>query len=314
MRTCVPKRLHIDVTSFEIIQFVEWPSNYREEKRPEAYADHSYIKFNGDFEEKIIVFTMTEGEIGSFRTLTDATIRPLPVGQIGGKHGATAIDGISYSGMSSHDVPPDGLMEGEPGALSFLAEYEERHGSGEKTPASLTAMLFLDDDIFSRLLATLSISPRPVGTFKLHVLAELFESEVSASLSEPRMSHDYGLLMRGSAAANTSAQIDSIAISTGETKLRADTGAHNGSTIDGMLGIEDRKQTEVASPDHGRTILKYQRYIFLALLALILVTLFLRYPDRSRRRCSTPPDKDWCASFSSTPRRQALKMCPVSPV
>ncbi|RWO05483.1 MAG: hypothetical protein EOS07_24715 [Mesorhizobium sp.] len=274
MRTCVPKRLDIEVTSFEVIRFIEWPSSYGEEIRADAYADRSYIRFDGDLDDKIIVFTMSDGEIGTFRTLTDATIRPLPAGQIGGNHKATVFDGIGYSGLSSRDVPAEGLMEGEPGVLSFLAEYEERHGDGGKTPASLTATLFLDEDKFSQLHGTLSLSPRPVGVFKLHVLAELFESEVSANLSEPWMSHDYGLLMKGSSIANAKARIESIAISTGETRLNEDDNDEDASVIDKMLGIDSQEKAGVAAHDHGKALLKYQRYTFLALVALILITLF----------------------------------------
>ncbi len=82
-----------NVTGFEIIHFIEWPSNFGKD-RPEFYADSSYIKFSGDLHDKIIIFKMSEGSIGKFRTLTDATIRPLPRGGIGGKHKATVFDGI----------------------------------------------------------------------------------------------------------------------------------------------------------------------------------------------------------------------------
>jgi hypothetical protein len=274
MRACVPKVLDIEVKSFEVIQFIEWPPSWGEQSRPEAYADRSYIKFNGDLDDKIIVFTMEGGEIGTFRTLTDATIRSIPAGQIGGIHKATVFDGIGYSGMASDEVPEKGLMEGEPGALSFIAANEEHHRSGEKTSPFLTATLFLDDDRFSRLLSTLLLGSKPVGTFKLQVLAELFESEVSASLSEPWMSRDYGLLMKGDVGANKRARIESIAISTGATKLQTDNAAFGqGSGLDRMLGIDDHRATEIAAPYNSRAHLSYQRYIFIALVVLILVTL-----------------------------------------
>lgn len=50
-------------------------------------------------------------------------------------------------------------------------------------------------------------------SFKLGILVELFESEVSASLSEPRMSRDYGLLTRGSVVASTNARLEYVMIS-----------------------------------------------------------------------------------------------------
>ncbi|RWH71148.1 MAG: hypothetical protein EOQ86_28885 [Mesorhizobium sp.] len=272
MRTCVPKTMDVEITAFEIIRFIEWPSNYGQAK-PDAYADSSYIKFSGELHDKIIVFNMSDGEVATFRTLTDARIRPLPVGAIGGKNKATVFDGIGHSGMSSHAVPDLGLMDGEPGALSYLSDFEEPHGG--KTPASLTASLFLDDDKFSRLLAALSINPRPLRTFKLCILAEMFESEMSASLSEPWMSRDYGLLMKGTTIASTRARIESLALSTGVTALSSDFDGEDGdaSVIDRVLGIEDGRRTEAGS-DPDRTLLKYQRYILIALLVLIAVTAF----------------------------------------
>lgn len=278
MRTCVPKRLDVDVTSFEVIRYIEWPSHYGEDKRAEAYADKSYIKFSGDLDDNIIVFNM-EGEIATFQSLIDATIRPLPTGQIGGEHKATSMDGIGYSGMSSREVPAEGLMEGEPGVMTYLGEFEEQRGSGDKTPASLTASLFLDEDKFNRLLTALTLSPRPIVSFKLHILAELFESEVSASLSEPWMSHDYGLLMKGSHMANTSARIESLALSTGPTNLQTeDEIEDSGAVIDRVLGVNiphDRDRASSPGPvDSSRAVLRYQRLIFIALAVLVLVTLF----------------------------------------
>ena len=271
MRTCVPKTIDVDVTSFEIIRFVEWPSNYGAEK-PDAYADRSYIKFSGNLHDKVIVFSMDGGEIASYRTVTDATIRPLPPGQIGGKNKATVYDGIGLSGMSSQEVPESGLMEGEPGALTFLSAYEE--SGGETREASLTASLFLDEDKFSRLMTAVSINPRPLKYVKLCILVELFESEVSASLSEPWMSHDYGLLMKGSSIASANARLESVAVSTGEMKFAADEGDEVPSVIDKVLGIG--AEEKVGVPDNWKSLLKYQRYTFLALLALILVTFFSR--------------------------------------
>lgn len=273
MRTCVPKTIAIDVTSFEMIRFVEWPANYGAEK-PNGYADRSYIKFSGQLHDKIIVFRMKDGEIATYRTLTDATIRPLPQGEIGGKNKATVYDGIDLSGISSQEVPEDGLMEGEPGSLVFLSEYEEP--GGEKRAAALTASLFLDEDKFSRLMTAISISTRPLETVKISVLAELFESEVSASLSEPWMSHDYGLLMRGSDIASANARIDSIAVSTGELKLNTNVVDEDASVFDNSLGMDGREKMRSVASDNDKARLKYQRYIFLALLALIIIILLSR--------------------------------------
>ena len=161
MRTCVPKRLDVEITSFEIIRLFEWP---RSDDSPDAYRDASYIRFNGTLHDRVSVFDMKHGEVGVFTTLTDATIRAAPKGSIGGKNKATSLDGIGFSGMSSRLVPPGGLMEGEPGKISYLAEFAERDG-GEKTPASLTAMLYLDEDKFARLIGAASLGQQPVTIF-----------------------------------------------------------------------------------------------------------------------------------------------------
>jgi hypothetical protein len=278
MRTCVPKRLSVEVTAFEVVHYVEWPSLHSEDKRAEAYTDKSFVMFSGDLGDTIIVFTM-DGEVASFCSLTEATIRPLPTGQIGGKCKATSLDGIAYSGMSSRDVPPEGLMVGEPGVITYLGEFEEQRGSGNETPATLTASLFLDEDKFTKLLTMLTLSPRPITIFKLHLLAELFESEMSASLSEPWMSRDYGLLMKGSDLANTSARLESLTLSAGPTSLQ--TGGEieeSGATLDQVIDSDIHPELYRGSPasmvDSGGALLNYQRLIFIALVALILIALF----------------------------------------
>lgn len=274
MRTCVPKTLEIDVSSFEVVNQVLWPSSFgeKDEDRASAFEDRTYVRFEGTINDRITVFRMEKGEIATFRAVTDAKIRPLPKGQIGGKHKATVYDGIGYSGMTSRDVPEGGLMEGEPGGLSYLAEFEERDG-GPKTPASLTATLFLDEDKFKKLVVGLSLSPRPVTEFKLYILAELFESEVSASLSESWMAHDYGLLNKGSVVSTAAARIESLSWSTGVNVL-TEPESEDSSPIDRLLGIERpeaSRESQAATLD--RAALRYQRYIFLALVGLILVTL-----------------------------------------
>lgn len=273
MLTCVPKQTDVEITSFETIRFIEWPDKYGDDERPETYEDRSFIRFNGDIDDRIVVFTMADGEIETFRTLTDATIRPLPAGSIGGKHKATSFDGIDYSGMSSRDVPEKGLMAGEPGSLSYLSVYEEPRGG--QSPARLSANLYLDEDKFFRLFASLADNSRPVKTFKISLLVELFESEVEASLAEPWMCHDYGLLSKGTAFARTGARIESVSISTGGTALTSDpNGEDDTSIVDHVLGVEDRAPT-VAAPDPIRALLQYQRYILLALFVLIVITAFL---------------------------------------
>lgn len=275
MRTCVPKRLEVEVSSFEIIRYIEWPYTYGDDKRPEHYADRSYMRFSGNLRDRIVVFTMADGEVATFKTLTDATIRPLPPGAIGGKNKATFSDGIEFSGMSSRDVPDEGLMAGEPGSLSFLPKYEEPRGG--TTKSQLTAELHLDEDKFFSLMAELSDRSRQVTTFKVHLLAELFESEVSASLSEPWMTHDYGLLMQGTALAQTGVRLEGVAFSKGVTTI-ADGNASDEddpSMFNKFTRAEDRNPSAPLS-DPSRALVKYLRYVLLALMILIVVTLFSR--------------------------------------
>jgi hypothetical protein len=280
MRTCVPKNLDVEVTSFEVVRYIEWPSAYGREERADAHVDRSYLKFTGELHDRITVFTMERGEIGTFRTLTDATIRPLPRGHIGGKNRASVHDGISMSGMSSCEVPATGLMEGEPGAISYLAEFEERDGR-EKSPASLTATLFLDEEKFSRLLGQLSLGVRPVTTFKLSILAELFESEISAALSEYWMPCEYGLLSKGSAVASAAARLETLSVSSGPTFLKQDEEADGReSMLDRLLGEAERPTergpSSVVSHGYSAPVSRYQRLTFWAVVALIVVTLFVR--------------------------------------
>lgn len=276
MRTCVPQILDVEVTSFEIVRRVVWPDtpNKEDEPRPITYVDRSYVRFNGRFHDTINVFDMSAGEIAIFKTLTDATIHSLPAGSIGGKHKATSLDGISYSGMSSRNVPDDGLMAGEPGQLTFLTEFEE-HPRRAKTEAHLSATLYLDEDKFLSLLSVLSEKSRHVSTFSLRILAELFESEVSASLSENWMARDYGLLMKGKGFTHTSARIETVSISTGVTRLDRDVEAEDDNLRKTDRASEsDERPPTIDLTDQSSIHLKYQRYILIAVIVLIAVTAF----------------------------------------
>ena len=65
MRTCVPKTIEVQVTTFEIVRFLVWLSDF-DQPKPNGYVDRSYIKFSGDLHDRTVVFNMSDGEIATF--------------------------------------------------------------------------------------------------------------------------------------------------------------------------------------------------------------------------------------------------------
>jgi hypothetical protein len=129
---------------------------------------------------------------------------------VGGKHKATTMDGVSFSGMSSKRVPDAGLMEGEPGRLWLDDGKNER----EKKPETLNAELYIDEDQFNTMFEAIRDGASNIETVHVGIAAELFEGEVQASLSEWWMPREYGMLKKEDWV-TTRARLDSLHVSFG---------------------------------------------------------------------------------------------------
>jgi hypothetical protein len=280
MLTCVPKTLSVKVTRCEVVKHLQWPSPDGD-VRPEAYADASFLRITGELDDNVVVFNMTNGEVVSFDVLTNADIRPIARGAIGGRNNATTIDGIYFSGMSSREVPDGGLMIGEPGRLYYFPDFEDLRK--QRTPAHLSATLFLDEDRLQSLLIWLTQAGADVRSMTLHLVVELFETEMSASLSEPWMTRNYGLLAKTSKPdemASTSARIESLLVGGAPLELADMPAAREtfptiaAADFDNVsTSSEARSRTNENVGEWAKAIVTNQRYMLLAVLLLIVVVL-----------------------------------------
>lgn len=227
MVTRVPKRIHVKMFGVRAVEGVEWAgdqwtgeltvddagelvSSHPEEKREEGYSRKRWISGKGAFDDKITVFTIPDGPVAQFRNFENVQIKPLPRGMIGGKHKATSLDGIYFSGMSSKTVPERGLMDGEPGKLWL---DDGQHGRRPQ-PETLNAELYIDAEQFDDLFDAIRGGAGNIEAVHVSVVAELFEGEMQASLSEPWMDHEYGTLKKGDWV-QTRARLDSMQVSFG---------------------------------------------------------------------------------------------------
>ncbi|MBB4232658.1 hypothetical protein [Rhizobium mongolense] len=193
MSTCVPQAVYLDLFDVRISHGAEWKDNVKDPNDPN-FRMRSTIWARGEMKDSITVFRM-DGPIGTFREIADVIIKPLPKGHVGGTKRATSSDGIGFSGMSSHDVPEEGLMVEEPGTLLYVDPREDKWPSRTKDP-HLCLEGYIDEAEFNSLMQRLSMTHAPIQKAEMRVLLELFQYEVEASLSEPSFRQDYGFLMR----------------------------------------------------------------------------------------------------------------------
>ncbi|MBY5320158.1 hypothetical protein [Rhizobium leguminosarum] len=193
MSTCVPQPVYLDLFDVRISHGAEWKDKVKDPNDPN-FRMRSIIWARGVTKDSITVFSM-DGAIGTFREIADVIIKPLPKGHVGGTKRATSSDGISFSGMSSHDVPEEGLMVEEPGTLLYVDPREDKWPSRIKDP-HLCLEGYIDETEFNSLMQRLSMTHAPIQKAEIRVLLELFQYEVEASLSEPWLRQDYGFLMR----------------------------------------------------------------------------------------------------------------------
>lgn len=230
MQTKVPKRLWLNLKDVRAVDAYAWDgdnsigelsvngdgdlvSHDAEEEHKAEYCRQRYITAQATFDDKITVFSIAEGALLQFKDIAHIRISAAPPEKVGGKNKATIFDGIGFSGMSSKDVPEKGLMEGEPGTLFLMTDpYPER---GENDDPNLSLELYLDEPQFEELFATLVANCDKLEKATLNTVIELFESEMQASLNEPWMTSEYGLLQRegeGKDWVSARARIDGIQV------------------------------------------------------------------------------------------------------
>lgn len=299
MRTRVPKSLYVELSDVQVAEGVEWAADGccignltvdnngnlaasgPEKEREEGYTVKRSIRARASFKDTITVFSLDGGAIARFRSLDNVRITPLPRGMVGGKHKATTSDGIGFSGMSSREVPAGGLMEGEPGTLWLDDGKHERH----ERPATLNGELYLDEEKFNVIFEAIRDGVANIDNVRASIAAELFEGEVQASLSEPWMACEYGMLKKGDWV-QTRARLDSIHIVFG-TKAEPKEPAADGEDdaeeppppVNTMAEtqkllqvlIERSVGTQVETQKLLRVLIKRSGWILAVLVALIVV-------------------------------------------
>ncbi|MBY5775972.1 hypothetical protein HFN59_02385 [Rhizobium leguminosarum] len=194
MSTCVPQAVYLDLFDIRISHAAEWQEKLKD-PQDQNYKLRSVITARGTMHDRITVFKM-DGQVATFEEIAEVMVKPLPKGHVGGTRRATVSDGIGYSGMSSHEVPENGLMEEEPGTLLYIDPQKDSRPSEHKQPY-LCLEAYMDETEFNALLQRLSMTSAPVKKGLMRAILELFEYEVDASLAEPWHRKDYGMLMRG---------------------------------------------------------------------------------------------------------------------
>lgn len=294
MLTRVPKSLHVDLQGVRAAEGVEWAGDRwigelkvdeegnliadgPEGERDSGYNLTRYIYGRATFNDKITVFTIDSGASHQFQSIDSVRIAPLPRGKVGGKHKATTSDGIGFSGMSSHEVPASGLMEGEPGRLWL---DDGKHEPAEK-PATLNAELYLDEDQFNAIFEAIRDGIGSIGMVRMKIAAELFEGEVQASLSEWWMPREYGMIEKGNWA-RTRARIDTLHIAFGrlteEAALTDESDTRAGRESDRQRvtppmpnALEQGASTETQKL--LRVLIKRSGWLLATLVALLIVTM-----------------------------------------
>jgi hypothetical protein len=214
MSTCVPQSIWVDLYNIEVIHTLDWQhTGYT--APPPGFPDfklQSRITARGKFIDTITVFRVPEGAVGSFMEI-DITIKPLPKGNVGGTNKATTTDGIGMSGMSSKTVPEEGLMVGEPGLILYEDPTQDDWPS-ERDKPHLILEAYVDEAEMSALAQRITMAPASITKARLVMIAELFQSEVDASLSEPYHRQDYGMLIpsTGRSSGIARARVDHIMI------------------------------------------------------------------------------------------------------
>ncbi|WP_097522303.1 hypothetical protein [Sinorhizobium sp. BJ1] len=224
MSTCAPQGVWLDLYDIEFTHRVEWQDdNY--EKRPPGSPDfklRSVFTARGTTKDTITVFRVPDGKVAQFSEI-QVMVKPLPKGKVGGEKRSSTLDRVGFSGMSSKSVPPEGLMSGEPGTLLYVDPTTDTWPSEHDKPY-LQLEGYIDEAEFSALMQRLSMTAAPVRKATVRMVAELFEHEVDASLSEPWHHKDYGLLLRGEDKAYgfTRARVESVSVAFKPTTISED--------------------------------------------------------------------------------------------
>jgi hypothetical protein len=281
MTTCVPQSIFLKLQDLKVVWSAEWlgaNEGLSPARPPTSYGFRlgSRIQARADLDHNITVFRVPEGKVATFDRIASVQIMSIERGHVGGIHNATTTTGIGYSGMSSRDVPPDGLMDGEPGGLFYVDSTGDDYDHEYKGQRYLSLDVYIDDAQFFELCEQLLRSSLPVLSANAHTNIELFEYEVDSSLSEPWHRHDFGMLFTGDqyTVARTRARLQNLVIQFGSsvsapaTESGTDKSPRHATSSNHspMASAEGTKEAAYAIRRYGRILAAIGLAIFLTLV------------------------------------------------
>jgi hypothetical protein len=302
MLTCVPQLIIVEAKNIKLVEEIRFDGQYADNriideksqdlksntsKYKAGFSLHFKIKCEGFSKDNIVVFEISNGAVAKFNSFKEITIQPIDEGIVGGAKNSSVSDGLSFSGMSSKIVPPDGLMAEEPGRLFYFEKTEnilEEDG--------LYLELFINRSEFIDFYDSVKSEISKLESLQLHLAAELFENEVSASLSEPWHRREYGLLKKSGGHAYTRVRLDNLYAQFGNTKKvelpkseqellpqkslldAADFNDKKGKTPDYLLQSESLKNVDLENSI--KKISRTTKFILFFVVILLLTLIFKR--------------------------------------
>lgn len=277
--TSIPLILH----DFQVSDIWSWQTSEDLEDASAAverrFLSEPFIKSKGTLEkDHIAVFEFPKGTVNHTSELYEVQIRPLDPKNIGGEQNFGTSEGIPYLGYgSSPDIPEDGLMKGEVGRLRAWPKDDTYFP--DMPEYSVCADLFVSDDVFYELRSILASPFRGRCIVRADMVAQVFQHEVDAALSEPWHPQTYGLRIFGrGSAAYAPARLSVLRI---DRSVASD--SNQESLLDDSRGELDLEEggsnfTEVALPSMKKNIeiktLKQIRNIGFFVSALLAMILF----------------------------------------
>lgn len=219
MLTCVPSQIRATLSEFRCNMSVAWAERHRrnrfksdlegnvlpsgnEDSQKGPFEQRPTVSAKATFQDRVTVFSIENGRELELENPVELHISSIPAGLVGGKHSATFMDGIEFSGIKARKLPDNGLMEDEPGRL-----WVNGDGSAE-------LHLCLDEDVFHDAFWQIAANLNRLHSVVMDVTVELFIDEMEAALNEGDFPYHYGILMNHtSVVVATAARLDDLRLS-----------------------------------------------------------------------------------------------------
>ena len=204
----IPVSLSVELSEFEVTNVWSWKDRFALKAEAEVneqmsgtdadvtrgFDVTSFVKCKGRLEKnQVSIFEFPSGTITETNEFFKIIIRPGPTGRIGGddNHGPSSAHAYLGMGSSSLEIPVEGLMKGEIGSIRAYPK-DDQYFAGDPDFA-LRAELYVTHEVFEGLVEILvTFSEQPIKAVA-DIVAQLFQHEIDAALSEPWHGQNYGL-------------------------------------------------------------------------------------------------------------------------